>query len=356
MMSTAPTQQTPIAPQTSYPAAPSRPTVPALVAAIGALLAAVFSYALGMYMQSGMNWIKRLLMPHMGGPNHMSSTAMAQTLFACTAITVAVLSVAFLVTMKKLRDSFSAYANLWLAVYAVYLLCNAIFFRPLYVTAAGGRLSLLRFFVYSLPTIILLIGFVVLFVTLIRLFKVLNVAGRVFAIIDLIVIAIIGIVLLVDIFAELSHKLSAAVFGSEFSSSFTVLAWLAATLFALTFGKVRSPQPVVPYPGYAPGAYPAQPWSPAPVQQTPQAAPAFQPYSGSGVCDVCNKPLSGRKAWIVPNAVFYASPAWRQMFLRIQQVAGPVTPAMGDAMIAQMQASDHSQGSAVCEDCIHMFQ
>ncbi|MCL2489202.1 MAG: hypothetical protein FWF36_00505 [Propionibacteriaceae bacterium] len=263
MMSTAPTQQTPIAPQTSYPAAPSRPTVPALVAAIGALLAAVFSYALGMYMQSGMNWIKRLLMPHMGGPNHMSSTAMAQTLFACTAITVAVLSVAFLVTMKKLRDSFSAYANLWLAVYAVYLLCSAIFFRPLYVTAAGGRLSMLRFFVYSLPTIILLIGFVVLFVTLIRLFKVLNIAGRVFAIIDMVLIAVIWVVLLVDVIAELSHRLSAAVFGSEFSSSFTVLAWLAATLFALAFGKLRAPKPVLPYPGYAPGPYPVQPWSPA---------------------------------------------------------------------------------------------
>lgn len=80
----------------------------------------------------------------------------------------------------------------------------------------------------------------------------------------------------------------------------------------------------------------------------------FRVYTGQGVCDACNRPLSGVKAWIVPNDVFYASPQWRQLqknnILKLTGVKGT------DADIARMQAQDHSPGSAICEHCIHMFE
>jgi uncharacterized membrane protein YhaH (DUF805 family) len=71
-------------------------------------------------------------------------------------------------------------------------------------------------------------------------------------------------------------------------------------------------------------------------------------YTGTGVCDVCNRSLSNVKAYIVPNSVFYASPSWRAYFKRVSFGAT-------DADIRRMQTNDRSQGSAVCENCIHMF-
>ena len=96
----------------------------------------------------------------------------------------------------------------------------------------------------------------------------------------------------------------------------------------------------------------------APQKQTVKkdagAATHFPPYNGSGVCDVCNRPLSGLKAYIVPNNVFYSSRKYRDYIRN-----GPMAMMMGipvnDAYFAQMQARDTSAGSAICENCIHMF-
>jgi uncharacterized membrane protein YhaH (DUF805 family) len=71
-------------------------------------------------------------------------------------------------------------------------------------------------------------------------------------------------------------------------------------------------------------------------------------YTGSGVCDVCNRSLGSVKAYIVPNRVFYASPSWRAYFKRVSFGAT-------DADIKRMETNDRSPGSAVCENCIHMF-
>ena len=80
----------------------------------------------------------------------------------------------------------------------------------------------------------------------------------------------------------------------------------------------------------------------------------FKVYTGQGVCDVCNRPLNGVKAWVVPNDVFYASPQYRELqknnLLKLTGVKGT------DAEIDRMAAQDHSPGSAVCEKCIHMFE
>ncbi len=80
----------------------------------------------------------------------------------------------------------------------------------------------------------------------------------------------------------------------------------------------------------------------------------FKVYTGQGVCDVCNRPLAGVKAWIVPNDVFYASHQYRELqknnLLKLTGVKGT------DADIDRMAAQDHSPGSAICENCIHMFE
>jgi ankyrin repeat protein len=75
----------------------------------------------------------------------------------------------------------------------------------------------------------------------------------------------------------------------------------------------------------------------------------YQSYTGSGVCDVCNRSLSGVKAYVVPNNVFYNSPKWRAHFKKVSLVGAT------DADIERMRSIDKSQGSAICENCIHMF-
>lgn len=118
----------------------------------------------------------------------------------------------------------------------------------------------------------------------------------------------------------------------------------------------------------ADGGQAAQAYAPAAARAVSAERPAHLPgafrklslrslklYAGSGVCDVCNKPLSGQSAYIVPNPVFYGSPEWREHFRR---VSGAMFARMGadvDRQIEMMQRRDSSAGSAVCTDCIHMF-
>ena len=80
----------------------------------------------------------------------------------------------------------------------------------------------------------------------------------------------------------------------------------------------------------------------------------FRPFTGTGVCDVCNQPLNGRSAWIVPNHTFYHSQAYRN-YMNTHGPAALFGMRMTDADFARMEAQDHSQGSAVCEECIHLF-
>jgi len=75
----------------------------------------------------------------------------------------------------------------------------------------------------------------------------------------------------------------------------------------------------------------------------------FEPYTGPGVCDGCSRGLAGVRAYRVPNAVFYASPQWRDQIKRIS------FGTMTDVDINRMRDSDKSPGSAVCEDCVGMF-
>lgn len=120
------------------------------------------------------------------------------------------------------------------------------------------------------------------------------------------------------------------------------------------------------------GGQAVQAYAPAAASTVPAAQPAqpsgafrklslrsMQLYAGSGVCDVCNKPLSGQSAYIVPNPIFYSSPEWRAHFRQIHRsmlgLMGADADTNLDRHIDMMQRSDTSAGSAVCEDCIHMF-
>jgi hypothetical protein len=88
-------------------------------------------------------------------------------------------------------------------------------------------------------------------------------------------------------------------------------------------------------------------------KQKVQTEPNYQLYTGSGICDVCNRSLNGVTAYIVPNNVFYSSQKWRNHYKRFVAQMSGMTPT--DADIEQMRRMDKSHGSAVCENCIHMF-
>ena len=92
---------------------------------------------------------------------------------------------------------------------------------------------------------------------------------------------------------------------------------------------------------------------PASAPASKPAARSFAPYTGTGVCDVCNQGLNGKQAWIVPNDVFYNSPQYRQHLKGILRMMGQMGT---DADIDRMRMMDHSAGSAVCQNCIHMFK
>ena len=80
---------------------------------------------------------------------------------------------------------------------------------------------------------------------------------------------------------------------------------------------------------------------------------SYQGYVKGGVCDVCGKPIDGKKTYAVPNDIFYASPEYREHLKQLQKklFGHDLTEKDIDFRASQ----DHSPGSAVCEDCIHMF-
>jgi uncharacterized membrane protein YhaH (DUF805 family) len=113
---------------------------------------------------------------------------------------------------------------------------------------------------------------------------------------------------------------------------------------------------------------PSQP--PAPAKVAPSPTPqeksrvvsipskaSFQRYTGSGVCDVCNQSIGPNDAYLVPVSVFYGSRKYKEwlttgpMSFMIQMSGSNV-----DAYIANARAMDPTTHSAVCSDCIHMFE
>ena len=126
------------------------------------------------------------------------------------------------------------------------------------------------------------------------------------------------------------------------------------------------------YRAYQPQANPSViPTAPAGATAPAASKPAYAPaqikgsakvplsslrqYHGTGVCDVCNRRLSGEAAYIVPNNVFYASPEYRKHYADMNAVFFSLSGQSAEEALKYMQMQDHSEGSAVCGNCIHMF-
>lgn len=81
----------------------------------------------------------------------------------------------------------------------------------------------------------------------------------------------------------------------------------------------------------------------------------FESYSGSGICDVCNRSFGPGEAYLVPANIFYNSKKYKEWVAR---TFGPMIQAAGgiEAYIAHMRAVDSTTHSAVCSECVHLFE
>ena len=78
----------------------------------------------------------------------------------------------------------------------------------------------------------------------------------------------------------------------------------------------------------------------------------FERFSGSGVCDVCNKGIGPGDAYLVPKDTFYASKKYRERMAQSGMLFGQSV----DDFIAVTKAMDQTPHSAVCQDCISLFK
>ncbi len=81
----------------------------------------------------------------------------------------------------------------------------------------------------------------------------------------------------------------------------------------------------------------------------------FKCFAGSGVCDVCNRGIGPNDAYLVPVKVFYGSKQYKNWLSQ-----GPLSSMIKlvggvDAYILNLRSMDSSTYSAVCSDCVHMF-
>jgi hypothetical protein len=74
------------------------------------------------------------------------------------------------------------------------------------------------------------------------------------------------------------------------------------------------------------------------------------------VCDVCGKPLDLDKTWFVPNDIFYSSEKYKKWFKEQPMFSMAYGDADVNSVLDFMRSRDPSQGSAICEDCIHLFR
>lgn len=106
----------------------------------------------------------------------------------------------------------------------------------------------------------------------------------------------------------------------------------------------------------APAAAPVAGAKPKKTRARPSCR--FKRYDGSGVCDVCNKPIASGEAFEVPTEAFWSSRKYRAWAAQNPLIGG-MLQAMGatmDQYIAMQRAMDATASSAVCPDCVHLFE
>lgn len=83
---------------------------------------------------------------------------------------------------------------------------------------------------------------------------------------------------------------------------------------------------------------------------------SFKRYGGSGICDVCNRSVGPNEAYLIPVNTFYGSQKYKQ-WLSSGPLKTMVDMAGGnvEAHIARMKAMDNTSHSAVCRQCVHLF-
>jgi len=76
-------------------------------------------------------------------------------------------------------------------------------------------------------------------------------------------------------------------------------------------------------------------------------------FTGTGVCDVCLKPVTSCKSvYEVPNEVFYSSALYKKKVSEIAAAFG----VTAEQYLRRMHAMDTSAYSAVCDQCIGLFE
>ena len=90
-----------------------------------------------------------------------------------------------------------------------------------------------------------------------------------------------------------------------------------------------------------------------PLSAFPSYDESYQGYVKGGVCDVCNQPLDGVKAYAVDNKTFYDSPEYFEHLKAFQKKVFGLE--LTRAEYENRRKMDTSPGSAVCENCIHLF-
>jgi len=89
-------------------------------------------------------------------------------------------------------------------------------------------------------------------------------------------------------------------------------------------------------------------------------------WKKGGLCDVCNKPLDNETAYVVPCKDFWESTLYCERTIQRRYFEAKTNPVLADISDEDLrqfaissyreQASKDKTPSAVCKDCIYMFE
>ena len=192
----------------------------ATVAGVAAILAGVVSYFMGLTVAVTANWFT--LWVSRTFRTIPSRTVFTETMFVVLAILFALVAVAAFLVLRELREKVaSVVLQVVLGLYAADMLMHAWAYHILYVPHHAN----LRWFTTDLPIYLVTTAMIVVFVVFLRLFKRLNTAGKVFA--------VLGMIGAVSVTALMIVVLNGAVIAPTMDSIWTRGTWFTSS--ALTF-------------------------------------------------------------------------------------------------------------------------
>ncbi len=95
-----------------------------------------------------------------------------------------------------------------------------------------------------------------------------------------------------------------------------------------------------------------------PFKKSASAPAEYKRYTGTGVCDVCNANLIPGEAFLVPTKIFWDSKKYKAYVSNSPQakIMLEMAGVTVDQHIAMQKQIDQTENSAVCPDCVHLFQ